>query len=356
MAAYNAARRSRLCSIVLSAVIAVFGVSVFALWFGMNSDKDNVPPLLTQLIPAGHCACQSSTLFNCSGTGSDPIYGCPVELSPAPSPSDWTYEYARDNANWGLSHQQCGSAFPGLFEDVARATRFWETRHGLTSTDLDTVPMRNGMARAIVHNGQLHVVEAHSAQEDHRRKIVAILSSIHRAVTTTPTQKHNQTIEFIFSVEDKLEDVADPRKNHPIWSLGRKAAEESVWLMPDFGFWAWEHAHTKIGPFDQVAARVVARERDVPWEEKTPQLVWRGKLSFAPKMRRALLDAARGKSWGDVRELVWTRKSNFLSLEEHCDYMFIAHVEGEHPPPFTLSLHGPKLMTSIPQAAHSPHP
>ena len=292
----------------------------------MNSDKDNVPPLLTQLIPAGHCSCQSATIFNCSA--SEPIYSCPVYVPSPPEPPEWEYNYERDNANWGLSAGQCDSAFPGLFEDVNRAVKFWKTRDGVTSQDLDAVPMRNGMARVLVRNNQLYVVETHAAQEDHRRKIVAILSSIHRALTSFPSTAPLPTFEFIFSIEDKLDDIADPRKYPPIWALGRKATEESVWLMPDFGFWAWENKYNKIGPYDQVASRIVAREQEVPWEEKKPQLVWRGKLSFAPKLRRGLLDATRGKSWGDVKELVWTRKSNFLSMEEHCDYMFIAHVEG----------------------------
>jgi hypothetical protein len=65
------------------------------------------------------------------------------------------------------------------------------------------------------------------------------------------------------------------------------------------------------------------------WAQKERKLVWRGKLSFAPKTRRALLDIVRGRSWGDVKELDWSRKDNFLSMEDHCRYMFIAHVEGK---------------------------
>ncbi|KAL1958399.1 hypothetical protein VTO42DRAFT_4500 [Malbranchea cinnamomea] len=326
------ARPSRVCSIILSTLLAVLGVSVFALWFGMNSDQDNVHPLLTQLIPAGHCSCQSSTIFNCSSSD-DPIYGCPITIAPSPAPPEWEYDYVRDHANWGLFPQQCHSAFPGLFEDVDRAARYWEERQGLSTGVLDAIPLRPGMARALIHDGKLYVVEAHAAQEDHRRKIVGILSSIHRALTAStppdPSMSVNHpTLEFVFSIEDKLEDIANPRKNDPIWVLGRKTTEESVWLMPDFGFWAWENQFNQIGPFDQVVGRIVAREREIPWEKKKKQLVWRGKLSFAPKLRRALLEAARNKPWGDVKELVWKKKDNFLPMDEHCDYMFIAHVEG----------------------------
>ena len=36
------------------------------LCYGMNSDEDDIPPLLTQLILAGHCTCQTSTVFECA--------------------------------------------------------------------------------------------------------------------------------------------------------------------------------------------------------------------------------------------------------------------------------------------------
>jgi hypothetical protein len=326
MIPYHVARRHRVCSVLLSCFVAVLAASVFALWFGMNSDADNVPPLLTQLIPAGHCTCQTSTLFNCSAS----LHSFPVPLAPSSLPR-WTYNYARDHQRLDLSPAQCNSAFNGLFEDIHRAAAYWKDRNGISKRDLDSIPLRNGMARAAVYNGRLYVVETHAGQEDHRRKILAILNSIQRALSTTTNPDglvDPPNLEFVFSVEDKLEDLVPPSKNHPIWVLGRKATEESVWLLPDFGFWAWENKFNAIGPYDQVVESIVAREKRVPWEEKHKKLVWRGKLSFAPKLRRALLDAARNKPWGDVKELLWKNKANFLSMEEHCDYMFIAHVEG----------------------------
>jgi hypothetical protein len=58
-------------------------------------------------------------------------------------------------------------------------------------------------------------------------------------------------------------------------------------------------------------------------------LVWRGKPSFAPKLRRALIEAARDKPWADIKQLDWDTGHNVLRMEDHCRYMFIAHVEGE---------------------------
>lgn len=97
--------------------------------------------------------------------------------------------------------------------------------------------------------------------------------------------------------------------------------------MPDFSFWAWDNRDNYMGPYDQVVERI--ERMDIPWSEKTPQLVWRGKPSFAPKLRRALMEAARDKSWGDVKQVDWNTGSNVLRMEDHCHYMFIAHVEGK---------------------------
>ncbi|EEP82810.1 conserved hypothetical protein [Uncinocarpus reesii 1704] len=244
----------------------------------MNSDSDNVPPILTQLIPAGHCACKSSTTFNCA-TCIESIpattSGTP-SLAPSPSTPAWAFQYGRDDRNLALNKTECQTSFP-----------------------------------------------VRAAQEDHRRKIVATLSSIHRALRVDAPN-----IEFAFSIEDKVDDVSGA--GHPLWVLARKASEESVWLMPDFGFWAWGNPASNIGPYDQVVQHIERfdSEETLPWTSKNPKLIWRGKLSFAPKLRRGLLDAARSKPWGDVKELIWGKKHHFVSMEDHCRYMFIAHVEG----------------------------
>ncbi|RJE25449.1 DUF821 domain protein [Aspergillus sclerotialis] len=178
----------------------------------------------------------------------------------------------------------------------------------------------------MIYNGELYVIATRAQGEDNRRKIVATLSSISRALSASPDRTTIPNIEFILSVEDKIDDVNGV--GHPIWAFSRKISEESAWLMPDFGFWAWGHWSNNIGPFGQAVDRVKTTETGLAFSDKERKLVWRGKLSFAPKLRRALLDAARNKSWGDVKELVWNRKTNFLTMEDHCRYMFIAHAEG----------------------------
>lgn len=319
-------------------------IVVLTMWFGMNSDRDNVHPIITQIMPAGHCTCQTSTTFQCADcltclASSGPATTTTTDNIDHEKQQPWKFEYGRDDRNLGLARDQCQASFPGLFQDVIRAGDYWRSQGGIGKEDLDAVTLAPGMARAIIQNGELYVVSARSKNDDHRRKILAALSSMYRALsaapdrhTTTITSNNNKNnnndnaIEFIFSVEDRVDDVNGG--GHPIWAMSRKATEQSVWLMPDFGFWAWEHWQKGIGPFSQAVERVAATEKQLSFREKRPELLWRGKLSFAPKLRRALLDTARNQTWGNVKELDWDRKANYVSMEDHCRYMFIAHVEG----------------------------
>lgn len=322
------------CQISLCVSAAALGLVIWALWLGVNSDKDNIHPLLNQLIPAGHCVCQSSTTFQC-----DSCLQCPAPvLSSSPSPgrssggglaSPSSHNTTTFNAdNHSLNETECQFLFPGLFEDPTRAQEFWRAKGGIRRADLDDIKMVNSMARIAIVNRRLYVIRALAKGDDHRRKILGILSSIHRALISASERAAIPNTEFVFSIEDKLEDVAGP--GHPLWVLTRKATEESVWLMPDFGFWSWnngDNIDSMIGPYDQVVDHI--RHNEIPWEKKIDKLVWRGKLSFAPKLRRTLLEVARNQPWGDVKELEWNNKANFLSMEDHCNYRFIAHVEGE---------------------------
>ncbi|KAF5858943.1 hypothetical protein ETB97_003546 [Aspergillus alliaceus] len=311
------------CQLVILILLASFGIAIWSLWLGVNSDKDNIHPLLNQLIPAGHCACEASTIFKC-----DSCLRCSSQLpsndSALPSASEPTSYSAFDPEEYSYNQIQCRSFLPGLFEDPTRAQTFWNSKRGITRADLDNIKLVDGMARAAIYKGRLYVIKTLSKGEDHRRKIIGILSSIHRALISSPERATMPNTEFIFSVEDKVDDVAGP--GHPLWVLARKAEEESVWLIPDFGFWSWGHIDSRIGPYDQMVEHV--RQQELSWEQKQDKLVWRGKLSFAPKLRRTLLEVAQEHPWGDVKEIEWKNKANFLSMEDHCNYRFIAHVEG----------------------------
>ncbi|KAL4978886.1 hypothetical protein BDW66DRAFT_148739 [Aspergillus desertorum] len=313
----------------LSALCSLFVFNFAAsivLWYTVNSDRNYIHPILSQIVPAGHCACETAAVFKCSSCLTCSHQDSVLQIA-GNETEGWEFDYARDAQNVGLSRTQCAASFPGLFEDVIRAGTYWRTQAGLSPEDLDAVPINRGMGRARIIRGELYVISVRARGEDHRRKILAALSAMHRALVADPDRSTRPEIEFVFSIEDKLADVTD--SEHPVWALARTADEEAAWLMPDFGYWAWDHLHTAIGPYNQVVEQAVSYD-SIPWKDKQQQLVWRGKPSFAPKLRRALMDATRGQPWADVQAVDWhdQEKSNVLMMEDHCKYMFIAHVEG----------------------------
>jgi hypothetical protein len=312
-------RRSILL-VLLFLTTSISGLFLFLSWLGFGSDRYYFHPFLTKLLPAGTCACQSSTTFQCASC----LSCSEINAFKAPASPRWTFQYGRDDRNEGLDRDRCQAAFPGLFEDIVRGKTFWEARHGISMDNLDVIHIKEGMGRAFIYNGELYVVATRAEGEEHRRKILGVLSSIHRALVAAPRRAAQQNIEFVFSIEDRVDDVTQP--DYPVWVLARKPSEQAAWLMPDFGFWAWDSPLNSIGPYNQVVERI---ERDeLPWANKKQKLVWRGKPSFAPKLRRDLIEAARNKPWDDVRTVDWYKNTNVISMEDHCKYKFIAHVEG----------------------------
>ena len=66
--------------------------------------------------------------------------------------SRWTYEKGADNL--GMTSQQCQSAFPGLYGELARA-RTQHQRFHIVKKDLDGIPMTEGRVRAGVLGGKV---------------------------------------------------------------------------------------------------------------------------------------------------------------------------------------------------------
>lgn len=324
---------------------------LWTFWYAINSDQDDVNPFLTQLIPAGHCACQTATVFECSSC-LEP-HASDVNVS---ATNEWQFQYGRDDRNAGLSESQCMSAFPGLFEDVERATRYWDEHGDIPKSSLDEIDLKNGLARAVIYNGDLYIVATKSKGEDHRRKIVATLSTMHRALAAMTSRQSVPNLEFVFSVEDKASDVVGV--GQPLWVFARKAGEASLFLMPDFGFWAWDNIingkNNEIGSYDDVVEKAREVEDGVSFAQKEAKLVWRGKLSFAPKLRRTLLDVSRGQDWSDVKQLNWNVRQNYMTLEDHCKYQYIAHVEGKATQPQTKTLVRSNSLADTQQAALTP--
>ncbi|KAI9845620.1 MAG: hypothetical protein M1837_004594 [Sclerophora amabilis] len=317
--------RARIRSIsCLAAIFLVILAFVLMLVFGMRSDFDEMHPFVAELLPAGHCLCHSSSNFECA-TCLEQADGVYMGNKTDSQEDGWVYRFGRDDGNEALSPDQCAAAFPGLFEDIDRAVKRRRDNH-IRPGELASMKVYKGMVRAMIYDGELYVIQVRCMGEDHREKVIGTLQNIHRALSVIQQRRDVPNIEFAFTIEDMADDP-----NDPVWALTRRSKDDEVWLMPDFGFWSWNREG--IGPYSQIASDIIDREEHhEPWEKKEKKLLWRGKLSFAPKLRRALLKVAKNKPWSAVRALRWWDKesmeNDFISSVDQCRYMFIAHAEG----------------------------
>jgi hypothetical protein len=96
----------------------------------------------------------------------------------------------------------------------------------------------------------------------------ATLHALHRAILTSPEALPN--VEFTFNADD----IASP--DDATWAYSRKAEDDKLWLMPDFGYWSWPEP--KIGAYGEVQLKATEMDTTVPWKRKKWKLVWRGAI------------------------------------------------------------------------------
>ncbi|KAF2648468.1 hypothetical protein K491DRAFT_698892 [Lophiostoma macrostomum CBS 122681] len=308
---------------LVASCILIFSVICMIL-YGTRTQHPNLPSIVKGILPAGRCQCEYSTEFKC-----DTCLDCAAAQGQKTVGNEtngeaWHFMYPRDANEYGLSEEQCLAAFPGQYEDLERAKKWWLKKGRVQKSDLEGFELTKGMVRAMVYDGELYILQTFLVDSVNREKAIAALSSLHRALVTSPKRSTLPNIEFVFTVEDL---PAQP--DRPLWCLARRAQDEALWLMPDFGFWSWDMP--QLGTLNEVAAEAIQREKTSPWNGKKEKLVWRGNIAFAPKLRRVLVDAAKGKPWSDVGQVSWDDpnfKEQYVGPIDQCHYKFIAHAEG----------------------------
>ncbi|PGH13048.1 hypothetical protein AJ79_03885 [Helicocarpus griseus UAMH5409] len=244
----------------------------------------------------------------------------------------WQFVTHRDADNYGLSRAQCQKAFPKLYLEVEKAVVARRGRN-ITFEELNSKPLKQSMVRAMIYEGELYVL----GFEDMRNTFTrgkASLNSLNRALNAIPNRREIPNIEFIFTTEDYHDEA------HPVWVYSKREHDGWAWLMPDFGYWSWPEI--KAGQYRSVRQRIAAVDEGsvingvvtppLKFHDKIKQLLWRGAVGTAPELRQKLLDVTEGKPWSSVRALDWgneeSLRQDFVPLEDHCRYMFLAHVEG----------------------------
>jgi hypothetical protein len=66
-----------------------------------------------------------------------------------PRENEWRFTFGRDDCDRALDDQDCDASFPGLFEEVNRATQFRGYRVILLE-ELESIKISNGMVRAMI--------------------------------------------------------------------------------------------------------------------------------------------------------------------------------------------------------------
>jgi hypothetical protein len=317
-------RRINLTTAVsLLAQLSVIALVIWAVVVATHSD-DHLPELFRKLTPAGNCLCETSTTFDCKWTQDHHKNNkAPDTETTSTTEADWQFQHGRDDRDFGMSEYKCNAAFPGLFEEVHRAVAWRaEQKKNVTLGELDSIKIERGRVRVLIADGHIRILEASHSYDDQRKRALAILYSLHRAISADPKAIPN--VEFILSADDMVD-----TPSQPIWAITRRAQDQNLWVMPDFGFWSWDIED--IGSMDELAAQVIRDEDGKSWDHKIPQLVWRGTTTMLPKLRLALLDASKGKSWSNVAALTpAAHPENYVSAAEQCRFMYLAHAEGTY--------------------------
>ena len=137
-----------LCALLLLLVCSIL--------YGTRTENPTLLPLVKEYLPAGRCACEFSANFAC-----DTCLDCASNQAVALNSTDdsakssWTFKYSRDKNNVGLDRAQCQSAFPGQYEDIARAVKLRRRWGKVTEADLSSHQLTKGMVRGIIYEREV---------------------------------------------------------------------------------------------------------------------------------------------------------------------------------------------------------
>ncbi|KAK6819593.1 hypothetical protein PG990_010090 [Apiospora arundinis] len=247
---------------------------------------------------------------------------------------EWTFVVGRDDLNFGLSDEQCDIAFPQLYQEIDRARDHLVAKNR-TIKEKDVHVDRKGTYdghthgefQVMINDGELYIIKEVSGEPDRSRGLAA-LANMYRAISSMPDARRQiPNIEFTFDIED----VAQGGEKNPErirWTWARHKDNPWHWAMPDFD--GWSYPDDGVASFVQFRADVAELESNYTreWYDKPQKLAWRGSFAQNGDLRRALVKAAEGKSWNDVKPIDWHDRKDVLSMQDFCKYQFVAHTEG----------------------------
>ncbi|GAA99656.1 uncharacterized protein L969DRAFT_86933 [Mixia osmundae IAM 14324] len=218
-----------------------------------------------------------------------------------------------------MNQSTCHGEFPDLYREAERAAQYWRHRGGITRAALDAADAQ-AHARVLIKDNQVYLTNYRGGINS---RTLAALASLNEAVLTAVEEL--PAVEFVIQTDDS----APIAGAAPRWVFARTDEEDelALWLMPDFGHYAWPEPG--VGSMAEVQAKASAFEAAQTWSSKIPKLFWRGALVNPLRDELIRLSDENRGSWGDAKALDWGRLEGELrSPAQHCAYKYLAHAEG----------------------------
>ncbi|EPQ26707.1 uncharacterized protein PFL1_05686 [Pseudozyma flocculosa PF-1] len=304
-------------------IAAIFALLLF---LGLNADPDPTSGVDSWRAKAG----QYADRLGSGGWSWKPSPPKPAEAPETEAPIQvigkemqrWTQGSGRANLTYNspfnpedltLTEEECDAFFPGLWDEIDRSVKHFTHVDTNSRQYLDKV-CDDGIwshARVLVHNNKVYL---RYFQKSPFTRLQAALALLYQSVITS--REKLPDVEFCIS----LNDWGSQGK----FSLDRAPYLHDVWLMPDYGWYAWpEH----VGSYAEYREKTLQVERDNPWEKKISKLFWRGSMGVGTADREAMLGAAEGHEWNDAKAMTWGKGGN-IPMEDHCKWKFHGFPEG----------------------------
>ncbi|PWN26042.1 hypothetical protein BDZ90DRAFT_57048 [Jaminaea rosea] len=226
-----------------------------------------------------------------------------------------TYDSPFNREDYSLTEDECDAFFPGLWKEIDRSVEYFTTKQKFDKEYLEFV-CDDGIwsnARVVIYENQVYL--KHYKQSDFTRSQAA-LHLLHLSVMTARERLPN--VEFCVNLVDW--------GSRGKFGLDRSPDLQDVWLMPDYGWFAWpEH----VGSYKDYRRRAAKVEQEVGWSGKVDKLFWRGSMRVGTADRESMKQMSDGHAWSDVEEVRWgDGATNAVTMEDHCRWKFHGFPEG----------------------------
>ncbi|CAF1010659.1 unnamed protein product [Adineta steineri] len=149
-------------------------------------------------------------------------------------------------------------------------------------------------------------------------------------------------LDLFFHVGDAVElpkELNDVLFNVPIFAFTksnttrRGLRPDALVLMPCFTLWGWPEV--RAGRWSKVFQSILNASRQIEYEKRIPKLFWRGADTW--KRTWYINTAKQYSNTTDIETMNWVRiivglslsvSSTYTTLEQHCNYKHLLHLEG----------------------------